>query len=163
MAVHAICQLEKIQAKYDGNIESVVATVDLDNGSIGVLAGVVTGERELKNLVAPATATLGTDEIVLVSSPEINYLPGTTLQDFYNVSGLPARAYHLVAGDIFTVADANITGTTVLNQWIGVANASYKLTFSATLPVTRFIGQVIEKGTTGFNKVACTTIQVLKA
>jgi len=163
MAVHAIVQLEKVQAKYDGNIESVVPSLDLDNGSIGVISGVVTGERELKTLIAPATATLATDEIVLVASPEVNYLPGTTLQDFYNVSGLPARAYHLVAGDIFTVTDANITGTTVLNQWVTVANASYKLTFSATLPTTRFIGQVIEKGTTGFNKVACTTIQVLKA
>jgi len=163
MTVHAIVNLDKLQSKYDGNIESVVASVDLDNGSIGVISGVVTGERELKTLIAPATATLATDEMLLIAAPEVMYLPGTTLQDFYNVSGAPTRAYHLHPGDIFTVADSNITGTTILNQWVSPANASYKMAISATLPTTRFIGQIIEKGTIGFNKVACTTIQVLKA
>lgn len=76
----------------------VQATVDLDNGSIGVLGAYVTGEREIKVLEKPEDTSTKAD-LVLVSAPELIY--DTTrraqnqLKNFYNESGVATRAYYL--------------------------------------------------------------------
>jgi len=46
-------RLDKLQATYAGNIESVKASVDLKNGEFVVLGARVEGERELFQAGAP--------------------------------------------------------------------------------------------------------------
>lgn len=160
-----IVNLDKIQAKKVGNLESLQYTADVANGSVAMVGDLVTGERELKNVVVPATAKLTSDEVVLIASPEVNYLPGKSLEDFVNLANQPMRAYHLTIGDIFTISDDGIDGTTVVDQYVIPQNASLKLAAAADLTGgTRFAAKVISKGNIGFgNAKAATTVQVVKA
>ena len=107
-------RLDKIQASYNGNLEAVVHSAKLDNGAVINLGALVAGERELKNVAVPATATLGTEEVLLVASPEVDYGPRNAGHDHATEIGLAARAYPLVAGDIFTVTADTLTGSTVV-------------------------------------------------
>lgn len=163
MADHIIVNLDKVLASYNGNIESVVHTADLDNGSFIHLGALVDGERELRQVVIPSTTSITSEELLMVASPEVMYESGKSLKDFYNPANKPARAYHLSVGDIITLSDDAFTGATVLNQYVIPANATTKLAPAADLiGGTRFAAKVIAKGTIGFNRVAATTIQVVK-
>lgn len=164
MANHVIVNLDRIQAVKTGNIESVVANIDLDNGSFVHLGGLVNGERELRQAVVPTTATITTDEVVLVASPELDYLPGKGLKDFYIPAGTPARAYHLEVGDIFTITDDGITGTPQVGKYVVPQNGSVKLAVANDLTGgTRFAGKIIEKTYLGFDRISASVIQVVKA
>lgn len=159
----AIVRLDKVQAVYNGNIESVQHDADLEQGSIINLGALMTGEREIRAVAEPATATLGTAEVLLVASPEVLYESGKSLADFVNKADKPCRAYHLTVGDIFTVSDSNITGTTVKDQYLIPADGSFKLTAAADLTGnTKFAAVVLEKGTLGYAGAASTTCQVIK-
>ncbi|MNH66538.1 hypothetical protein D3C73_185710 [compost metagenome] len=134
---------DKLQATYAGNIESVVFAKDVQNGEIGVL-GAQAG-RELVNAAAPTDVTK--EEIVIIASPEVVYKKEETLLDFVNKANKAARAYHLTEGDIITVTDDVIEGTSVVNQYLVPANGKTKLVPAADLTGgTRFAAKVIEKG-----------------
>lgn len=156
-------RLDKCQAVVAGNIESVVHTAELQNGMVINLGALKAGERELRQVATPATATLGSEEVLLVYSAEVMYDERLNkLSDFVIPAGTPARAYHLTVGDIFTITDDGITGTTVVGQYVVPANGSLRLAAAADLSGgTRFAGKVIAKET--FNGVAATVIQVVKA
>lgn len=139
-------RLDKLQATYAGNIESVKASVDLKNGEFVALGARVEGERELFQAGAPTDVE--TQEVLLVASPELTYESGTTILDFVNKAGKPARAYHLYVGDIITVTDDVIDGTSVVGQYLVPQNGKTKLAPAADLSDgTRFAAQVIEKTT----------------
>lgn len=91
--------LDKLQAKSNGNIESVVAAAGMPNGSLVALGTPVAGERELMNAVAPAKDK----ELLLVAVTELNYDESLDQLDMYIAAGKPARAYHLTVGDKFQV------------------------------------------------------------
>lgn len=160
-----IINLDKIQAKKNGNLESLKHTADVAQGSVAHVGALVTGSRDVHELVTPATATITTDEVVLIASPEYSYLPGKSLEDFVNVTGTPMRAYHLTEGDVFTLSDDGIDGTTAVGGYVIPQNASLKLAVASDLTGgTRFAGKVIAKGNIGFNNAKpATTIKVVKA
>lgn len=160
----AIVRLDKVQASYNGNLESVKHSADMSNGSVVNLGALVAGETELHQVAVPATATLASEEVLLVASPELMYDSlKKGLADFTNKANVAARAYHLVAGDVFTVTDDMITGASVVGQYVSPQNGSLLLAASAGLPSTRFIGKVIAKETLGFSKSPATVIKVVKA
>lgn len=135
---------DKLQAVYAGNIETVVFTKDVQNGEICVL-----GNQAGREAVQAATPTdVTTEEILIVASPEIVYDQlKDDLLDFVNKAGSMARAYHFTVGDIITVTDDVIDGTSVVNQYLVPKNGSSKLTPAADLSGgTRFAAKVIEKG-----------------
>lgn len=117
--------LDKIQAKIYGNIESVVATVDLPNGSLVALTGSVNDvERELMEAKAPTD----TDELLLVAAPEVKYNESLDQLDFTTPSGKPARAYHLTEGDKFQAELALFDATPAVGDTItGSATYGYKV------------------------------------
>ena len=157
--------LDKVAASSHGNLESLQAAVDLDNGSVVHVGSLIAGNREVKNAVQVATATLG-QEVVLVAAPELLYdtTQGMQLSKYTNKANKPCRAYHLVAGDIVTISDDGISGATVVDQFVVPANGSYKLAAAATDPgTTRLVGKVLEKWTFGVNAIPVTTIQIVKA
>jgi hypothetical protein len=159
---HAVVNLDKVHAAYNGNLESVVHTADLDNGSVIFLGEQATGEREVINVKVPATATITTDAVVLVHSPEITYLAGMDMRNFYNKAGEFARAYHLEEGDIFTLDATMITGAPAVGSFVAPADSATKLVASVALPTTRFIGEITEATTVGAYRAPAFTIRVRK-
>lgn len=92
--------LDKIQAKGDGNIASVVSeSKTLPNGALVSLGDLLDGERELFEAKAPDAEK----ELLLVAVEEVQYDETVDQLDIETEAGHPARAYHLKAGDIFTV------------------------------------------------------------
>ena len=90
--------LDKIQAKGDGNIVSVVSeSATLPNGALVALGDLLDGERELFEAKAPSAE----EELLLVAAPEVKYDETADQLDFETEAGHPVRAYHLKAGDIF--------------------------------------------------------------
>jgi hypothetical protein len=161
---YPIVNLDKIQAKKNGNLESLQHVADVPQGSVAHVGTLVAGTRDVFNVVVPTTASITTDEVVLIASPEYNYLPGKSLEDFVNVTGLNMRGYHLTEGDTFTISDDGIDGTTVEGQYVIPQNASMKLKAAADLTGgTRFAAKVIKKTTIGFGGTkAATVVKVVK-
>lgn len=95
----AKANLDKLQAKSNGNIQTVVATVALPNGSVVALGDMVAGEREQFAAVAPAAAA----ELLLVVAPEVKADESLDQLDITTAIGKPVRAYHLAKGDMFQV------------------------------------------------------------
>lgn len=162
MAINGAIRLDKVQATRTGAISSVKSAVDLQNGVVVFAHALAAGERDALAAVQPATATITTDEVLLVASPEITYNAGETVVDFINKAGSIARAIHLKVGDVVTITDNVITGSTVVGQYLIPQNASYNLALAATLAGgTRFAAEIIEKGT--IYGQASTTVRVVKA
>ena len=160
MAIYGAVRLDKVAA-IAGGIESVKHNARLENGMVHHVAGLAAGEREVKSVVTPSTASILTDSILLHASPELNYVEGETILDFSVEVGKIGRSYHLEVGDIITVTDAVITGASVVGQFLIPANNSLKLTAAANLDGgTRFAARVLEKGS--IYGQASTTFQVIK-
>ncbi|MDD4760743.1 MAG: hypothetical protein PHU66_08050 [Bacteroidaceae bacterium] len=157
-------RLDKINASTHGNIESVVHSANLENGMVCMLGSLVNGERELYNVAIPTNATIITDEILLIASPEIMYDERLDrLRDFFISANKPARAYHFAVGDEITISDDGITGDTVVDQFVVPANNSLRFAAAAVDPgvaVSRFCAKVVSKET--WSEGACTTIKVLR-
>lgn len=160
MAIQGAVRLDKVIAKKGGNIESVKHSADMQNGFVFNAENLSTGEREVKDVMVPATASLASKSILLHASVETVYLAGQTLLDYYLPAGSAGRAYHLYKGDIVTITDNVITGSTVVGQYVVPQNASLQLAAAADLTGgTKFQGKVIEK-TTIYGQVA-SVIEVL--
>lgn len=158
-----IINLDKVQAIYAGNIETVRHSAELQNGMVCNLGALVNGEREVYNVATPATATLGSEELLLIASPEVMYESGKNLADFSIPAGKEARAYHLTIGDVFTITDDGFDGTSAIGKYLIPQNGSLKLVVADDLSgATRFAAKIIEKGTLGFNGTAATTVRVVK-
>jgi hypothetical protein len=92
----------------------------------------------------------------------LTYNAGEVKTDFILKAGQVGRAYIPSVGDIFTITDNVITGTTVVGQYVIPANASLQLAAAADLTGgTRFAAKVIEKTT--LYGLPATAIQVVKA
>ncbi|RPK23986.1 hypothetical protein [Paenibacillus xylanexedens] len=138
-------RLDKVQATYNGNIESIIATVDLKNGAAITIGGLVDGHREAVIGATPTDVTI--DEVLLVASPEIVYDSRKhNIHDFINIKNKPLRGYHYTIGDTVTVTDDMLDGTSVKNQYLIPVNGSSKLKAAADLSDgTRFAAKVLEK------------------
>ncbi|WP_341323372.1 hypothetical protein NSQ62_07830 [Solibacillus sp. FSL H8-0523] len=112
--------LDKLQAKSNGNIESVLVANGLLNGSLVALGTPVAGERELMNAVAPAKDK----ELLLVAVPEVKADESLDQLDIFIQSGEAARAYHLTVGDKFQVERSMFTAAPVVGAVV-TGNADY--------------------------------------
>lgn len=164
--IYGAVRLDKLQAVYVGNLASVRVGADTDNGRITTLGALEAANREVYAATKPTDVTK--DEILLIASPELTYLNDDLIVNFTNKAvqedgrpGKPARAYHYTVGDIVTVTDDNIDGTTVVGQFLIPKNGSDKLTVSATDTDTRFLAVVIEKTKIyGYNATAYRVVRV---
>lgn len=92
--------LDKLQATTNGNIETIIAEVDLGNGTLITLGEAVEGNREAIKAIAPDT----TKELLLVAHPEVKYSENDPDElDYTSKAGKATRAYHLTVGDKFQV------------------------------------------------------------
>lgn len=158
----SLVRLDKIASAYNGNLESVVHNADMANGSFVMLGGLVAGERELRQVAVPTAIEAASKEVLLVASPELSYDALKKDDEFVNKANKAARAYHLSAGDIFTVTDDMISGATAVGKFVEPIDG-LKLGAADAAPSTRFAGIVLEKTTLGFDAQPATVIQVLNA
>ena len=118
---YTVVETSKIAAvRGGGHIYSLIADVDVQNGSIGFvgdLSDEVEG-LETHEFIAPSEAMLGTERMVLVANPEWDYDESSrvnqALYNYINVAGRPFRAYDLMAHDVFgvSVTGFNLGGKT---------------------------------------------------
>jgi hypothetical protein len=176
----AIVNLDKVQAKKYGNLESVKHSADLTNGLFFALGNLVAGETELReasviNESASATSASTSEEIVLHASSEVMYDPRKSgLKDFVLTAGDAGRAYHLTVGDIVTLTSDLFTSAPTVGQFAVIAiDGSMKLRPStdgtalasdglATIN-PRLVFEVIEQTTLGYDGTTAYALQVTKA
>lgn len=163
----AIIRVDKAQATYAGNIVSfqVPAGTTMTNGLVFNLGDLVTDERELHEISAPAAGTLATEEVLINATPEVMYdIANIALEDFVLAEGQTGRGFHMSIGDVFTVTDDLITGNPVVGEFVVAADGVYTLAAAAADPGnTRFLGKIIEETTLGFGQDQAWTFRVVKA
>jgi hypothetical protein len=161
MAIQGAVRLDKVHAKKYGTIEHIKnLSADMQNGFVFHAEDLSAGEREVKDVIQPSTASITAKSLLLHASVETVYLAGQTLLDFYLAQGQAGRGYLLRAGDIVTVTDNVITGSTTVGQYVIPQNASFQLAAAASLAGgTKFQAKVIAKET--IYGQAATVFQVL--
>jgi len=160
MSVQQAVRLDKLEGIKTGNgLISFQAATDFQNGCVFHAEDLVSGQRELFAPTQPVTGTIALKSIYINISPEVVYLAGQTILDYYTPNGTAGRGIKAKKGDIITLTDICITGGTVVGQWVMPTNAASLLSISASLPTTMFIGKIIEKGT--IYGQAATVIEVL--
>ena len=149
-------RLDKISGS--AHIASFTLVTDLVNGAV-VALGALNADGE--SYVGGAVANVATDRIVLHASVELQYATGALEEDFVLKAGKKGRGYILQKGDIVTITDDQITGTTVLGNYV-LPIVGTKLAYSATAPTTEVLAfKIIEKTT--LNGQVATAIEVIKA
>lgn len=167
----AVTRLDKIAGIH---LDSVKHNADMTNGLFVQLGALETGETELYAVKQATVDADLLDEFLLHATPEVMADPRKSgLKDFVVTSGTAGRAYHLVKGDIITLTDDLIDGTTVVGQFAVPQLASFKLEASAdgttlkqdgTTPVEpSLVLQVIQKTTLGYDNSNATVLRVIKA
>lgn len=128
--------LDKLQATDNGNIETIIADVDLPNGVLITLGDAVTGNREAITAVAPDT----TKELLLVAAPEVNKNPYVLDElDYTSPANKVTRAYHLTVGDKFQVERALFTAPPTVNDIVTGDPATMGYTVAAGTEKTTFV------------------------
>lgn len=134
--------LGKLQAKSNGNIESVVGAVALKNGTLVALGTAI--DHEKVNAVAPTD----TAELLLVAAPEVKYDETQDQLDIETSAGTPVRAFHLTEGDKFEVEVALFATAPEANDVV-TGNATYGYKEAVGTEKTKF---VVEALTTRYNR-----------
>ena len=163
----AIIRVDKAQATTAGNLVSFVvpAATTLRNGHVFNLGALVANERELHTIAAPAAGTLATAEVLINATPEVMYgVEDIPLANFQLTAGEVGRGFHMSVGDVYTVTDDLITGNPVVGEFVVAADGVYTLAAAAADPGnTRFLGQIIEETTLGFDQDQAWAFRVIKA
>lgn len=154
---NGIVRLDRVRSVYNGHIESVVYNAGvLQNGFVVKAEALVAGERDLRKATVPVAGDGG---VVLIASPEVNEAQYTrndsALENFSIPAGKAARAYHLEAGDIFSVTEDVLTligaGAVVGNKV--VVDNGLKLKEVAEVTEEGFVGRIIDIETIGTQTV----------
>jgi hypothetical protein len=146
----SVVRLDNLQAIYGGgHIHSVQSAEVIQNGQVGVVGNLLTGEREVRSFDKPAD--LATAKASLVAQDEIMYdqvrKSQNNLKDFSIEAGTPFRTYDLAEGDVFSVSkdaiDALATDVVVGNKVV-LQVGSHKLAENdgSALTTERFVGRI---------------------
>lgn len=141
VGTHNIFESSNLKSSIVGNIYDVVLESDVDNGT-PIKVGDYTGDG--LQLRAATVATAG-DKIAVVGTPALIKSAMTKAQEdpanFYNVKGTPAKAYEIVAEDIFAIRKDFVTGTVEVGATVVVDDGKYKIATGATTS-NGFVGKV---------------------
>lgn len=149
MAKRSIVRLDDYRFP-NGDVFSVRAKVELENGFVGKLGEVEEGNRDVRALETPTAG----DSLVLIANPALVYdnarLGSGDETNYFMEAGEVVRAYGLRPTMKFSVSEEGINGTAVEGEYI-IAGAGHKLEASATIPegATGFVGKVIRKDVVG--------------
>ena len=146
MAVHAVCETTNLRAvHYAERIWDAVADIDIDNGTIGYLEN-PSDEGVIYNF---KTGTMEGKELVLVHMPEWTEDTSNRLNQrkdkFYNVAGIPFRAFTLKEGDEFALSPEGFAGDPVVGKYVSV-DANGKLAVAdAPVDGAAMVGRIMRK------------------
>lgn len=135
------------------SIKYQVGTTDttIQNGSVVVVGGLMTGERDVYKGTAP-TATTALSKLALIVTPELTYdeTPRKTFADFTNSAGAIARGIYFRSKDVFSATIEAFAGRETLAAVvvgdIVEVKADTKLNIVATLTASSTqVGTVIAK------------------
>jgi hypothetical protein len=119
---HVIFKPGKMVSKHiDAYVKNVVCHLDLDNGNVVQLVGLVSGERDLYTASTPATVTA--HEVFIIDSPIRNLIGGLYAIDvvdpreFYTPAGMVARARKVLPGDTMYITALGISGTPTVGEY----------------------------------------------
>lgn len=157
MAVHAVCETTNLRAvHYAERIWDAVADFDVDNGTIGYLEN-PEDEGVIHNF------KLGTMEgkaPVLVHMPEWTEDTSNRLNQrkdkFYNIAGVPFRAFTLKEGDEFALSAEGFAGEPVVGKYVSVNEKGKLAVADAPVEGAVMVGRIMRKrqiGATLFTKV----------
>lgn len=152
-------RLDKIKAT--AHLVSFKFANDLQNGAV-VALGALDADGETYTATAPADVTA--DYMVLHASVPLNYDERLGEKDFVLKAGKEGRGYVPERGDVVTITDDQITGTTVVGEVVIPANGTTQLKAAATINSTTpeaLVFKVIEKTTLGGSPA--TAVEVIKA
>lgn len=174
MANKAVIRQDRLTAGKNGPLASIKSTIEMENGmvfALGDKATITTNGTDASGEVflvkEPKDAVVDTDIFVLHSSPEVIYNQGRWLQNdgtileandltqFSVAIGDIGRAYFLTVGDVVTVSDALISGSTVANQYVvPFADATNAKTLKAQASFTteKLVFKVTKKETMGVGR-----------
>jgi hypothetical protein len=154
------------------SVQTGYAATPLDDGYVGKLSGLVSGERDLYTFATPTTVT--TDELLIIVGAE-NYIDAngfrTPIHDktkWTYAGDRPVRSYRPRVGMRFKINTSAISGTPVKDQFIIPANSTFQLVAAADLSGNTKLAFVVEEtGVTsnifvGKTLIPATIIRVVK-
>lgn len=155
----SIVNLDKVASIH---VDSVQHTAVLENGNVLFVGDLMAGEREIYAVEVADATNVNAKPLSLHATPEMMYESYRGLKDFSVPANKPARAIQLEVGDIFSVTTDALTGAVAVGANVAPKAGQLKLDIPATAPTTRFVGEIIELGTLGFDGTASATIRVIK-
>jgi len=158
---YSVVRLDNVKAVYTGHIFSVKAPEELQNGFVGHLGGFVNGEREVRTLEKPTTASIDQKGLVLIAHSPINYdestMASASEQNYKIEAGEVVRAYELHEHDIFSVTKEGIDligANATVGNYVVAQDGSFKLKEVATPVGTEaFVGKIIAQEAVGTTTV----------
>lgn len=149
---------DKLQATTNGNIETVVGSVDLHNGAPIALGDALfaTDEHELE--VMEAVVPSATKEVLIVGAPEFYYDETKDQLDFVTPTGETMIAYHMTTGDKVTIEQTHFAVTPTKGA-IVTGGANYKYVVNDGTARTTFIVEALT--TIGWDARPAARIRVL--
>lgn len=153
----------------DAYVKNVRNTVDMPNGSFVTITDQVSGQPDLYVAATPTDVTK--EEVLLVRSPELIEVNGlrvdlTDVTLFTNPANRPATAFHLKAGDDFTITDDGITGVTTKGKYVIPVNGDLKPAVADDLTGNTLIAmKVVDKTTisVGNRRIPATKLLVVRS
>lgn len=116
--------LDKMKAERGvGSIETVIATVALENGALVSLGDAVQGNREALEAIAPDPEK----EHLLIARPEVKYNQFDKWDelDITTEAGTPVRALHIYSGDKYQAEQKLFVATPAVNDIVTGDAATY--------------------------------------
>jgi len=168
----AVTRLDKVAGIH---LESGKYSSDLLNGNVALLGALEAGETELYNMaVATTDEELTNDEFLFHATPEVDADPRNAgLKNFSVKAGEAGRFYHLQVGDIVTITDDLVEGTTAVGEFVVPQLGSVKLSASTDGTTADVAGtgtvsprlqfRVEQKTTLGFDAESATVLRVVKS
>lgn len=156
MANYAVVETTKLT----GDTFSFQFNADIENGGLVTMGALVADSLEIYNAVLPATATLGTEPVYLITQPAWTYDDNKTVdkneENYINPKDKSFRVQKPLPTNRFKLSDTGvdkIDSSTALakGQFVGLVNGTSKLKASATAPTdSAFVGEILEVADVGF-------------
>lgn len=122
---YTVVETSKLAAvRGGGHIYSLIADEDVQNGHIGYVGDLADDAEglEIHEFLAPTTALINKDRVVLVANPEWDYdetrRSNQALYNYINIAGKAFRAYDLIAHDVFADSKEGFNGEPEVGKYV---------------------------------------------
>lgn len=146
--------------KLTGDCYSFQFNADIENGGLVTKGDLVSDELEIYNAALPATATLKTEPVYLITQPAWTYDDNKTVdkneENYINPKNRSFRVQKPLPTNRFKISDTGIekiddNTALAVGQFVGLAEGTSKPKASAATPTdSAFVGKIIDVTDVGF-------------